>query len=137
MKNKNGIIKTIAYWIFTGLLTAMLLFSGIGALLKFDFLVEAMEHVSMPFTIMPILGIAYILGAIAIVLPGFLQLKEWAHVGVFFAMVAAISIHIMIGDNLETSFGSILLMLLNVTSFILRPANRRYRREVLAESKVS
>ena len=123
-KRKN--IKTITYWVVTGLLVFQLAFSGIGALIKLDFLVESMHHLNLPLYIMNILGIAYVLGAFAIIVPGFLKLKEWAHAGVVFTMTAALLSHIMIGDGFEEAFPSLVILLLNIASYLLRPDNRRF-----------
>ena len=123
---KQKKIKTIAYWIVTGLLVFQLAFSGIGALIKLDFLVESMRHLDLPLYIMNILGSAYVLGAIAIIVPGFLKLKEWAYAGVVFAMTAALLSHIMIGDGFEEAFPAAAILSLNVASYLLRPDNRRF-----------
>ena len=123
---KEKKIKTITFWVVTGLLVFQLAFSGIGALIKLDFLVESMRHLDLPLYIMNILGIAYVLGAIAIIVPGFLKLKEWAYAGVVFAMTAALLSHIMIGDGFEEAFPAVAIMSLNIASYLLRPDNRRF-----------
>ena len=123
---KRKKIKTITYWVVTGLLVFQLAFSGIGALIKLDFLVESMHHLELPLYIMNILGISYVLGAIAIIVPGFLKLKEWAYAGVVFAMTAALLSHIMIGDGFEEAFPAMAIMSLNIASYLLRPDNRRF-----------
>ena len=123
---KQKKIKTIAYWVVTGLLVIELSFSGIGALIKLDFLMESMHHLELPLYIMNILGIAYVLGAITIIVPGFLKMKEWAHAGVIFAMSAALMSHIMVGDGFQEAFPALLIMLLNIASYLLRPDNRRF-----------
>ena len=125
-KVKNKKIKTIAYWVVSGLLVFQLAFSGIGALIKLDFLIESMRHLDLPLYIMNILGSAYVLGAITIIVPGFLKLKEWAYAGVVFAMTAALLSHIMIGDGFEEAFPAAAILSLNVASYLLRPDNRRF-----------
>ena len=123
---KQKKVKMIAYWVVTGLLVIELSFSGIGALIKLDFLMESMHHLELPLYIMNILGIAYVLGAITIIVPGFLKMKEWAHAGVIFAMSAALMSHIMVGDGFQEAFPALLIMLLNIASYLLRPDNRRF-----------
>ena len=123
---KQKKIKTIAYWVVSGLLVFQLAFSGIGALIKLDFLIESMRHLDLPLYIMNILGSAYVLGAITIIVPGFLKLKEWAYAGVVFAMTAALLSHIMIGDGFEEAFPAAAILSLNVASYLLRPDNRRF-----------
>ncbi|HAP69388.1 MAG TPA: hypothetical protein DCR04_06625 [Flavobacteriales bacterium] len=126
MENKARTYKKLGYWTITALLTAMLAFSGIGALLKFDFLIEAMSNLGFPLSVMNILGTAYVLAAVAIAAPGFPKLKEWAHAGVFFAMSGGLASHLMNGDSFEETAGSLILMSLNIGSYLLRPDNRRF-----------
>ena len=123
---KGKKIKAIAYWVVTVLLVVQLAFSGIWALIKLDFLVEAMLHIGLPLYMMNILGLSYVLGAIAIIVPGFLKLKEWAYAGVFFAMSGALLSHIMIGDGFEEAFPPVVILLLSIASYHLRPENRRF-----------
>lgn len=78
--------RIIAYWIVTGLLAVALLGSGIGALTRQKFLVEAMQHLGFPLYVMRILGTWYVIAAVALVVPGLARVKEWAYAGIIFAM---------------------------------------------------
>ena len=118
-------IRPIAYWLITGILTFILSFSGIGALTRQEFLIEAMKHIGFPLYVMNILGIAYVLAAIAIIVPRLPQLKEWAYAGVVFAMVGAFTSHVSIGDTLAISAPTLVILSLTVASYILRPNSRR------------
>ena len=118
-------MKSIAYWGVTGLLTVILAFSGIGALTKQDFLIEAMQNIRFPLYVMRILGTAYVLGAIAIFAPGFPLLKEWAYAGVVFAMLAAFASHISIGDTFANTAPPFVILLIAGASYVLRPDSRR------------
>ena len=118
-------MKSYTYWAVTGLLTFILAFSGIGALTRQDFLIESMQHIGFPLYVMPILGTAYVLAAIAIILPGLPRLKEWAHAGVVFAMTAAFVSHVSIGDSFADMAPPLVILALNVASYILRPNSRR------------
>lgn len=126
MEKKSAInIKSIAYWAITGLLTFILAFSGIGALTRQEFLVEAMQHIGFPLYVMPILGTAYVLAAIAIIFPGLPRLKEWAYAGVVFAMTGAFVSHVSIGDAFADMAPPLVILALTVASYILRPKSRR------------
>ena len=118
-------MKSYTYWAVTGLLTFILAFSGIGALTRQDFLIESMQHIGFPLYVMPILGTAYVLAAIAIILPGLPRLKEWAYAGVVFAMTAAFVSHVSIGDVFADMAPPLVILALNVASYILRPKSRR------------
>ena len=118
-------MKSITYWSITGLLTFILFFSGIGALTKQEFLIEAMLHIGFPLYVMNILGTAYVLAAIAIIVPGFPKLKEWAYAGVVFAMTAAFASHVSIGDTFANAAPPLVILSLTVASYVLRPNSRR------------
>jgi hypothetical protein len=71
------------------------------------------------------LGIWKILGVAAVLAPRFPLIKEWAYAGFFFAMSGAAVSHITIGDPMGEIFPSLLLLVLTVTSWYLRPENRK------------
>jgi len=88
----------IFYWIFTVLLAAGI---GIGAI--FDAIndptaVAYITRLGYPAYIAPFLGVAKVLGVIAILVPGFPRLKEWAYAGIVFDMMGATYSSICIGD---------------------------------------
>ena len=118
-------LKSITYWAVTGLLTFVLLYSGIGALTKQEFLIESMHNISFPLYVMNILGTAYVLGAIAIIIPGIPWFKEWAYAGVVFAMTAAFASHVFIGDTFANMAPPLVILTLNIASYMLRPNSRR------------
>jgi hypothetical protein len=80
----------ILYWVFTGLFGAFMMFSAIPDIIVVP---EAVEFVTKklgyPEYIIPFLGVAKALGVIAILIPGFPRLKEWAYAGLFFDLVGA------------------------------------------------
>ena len=45
-----------------------------------------------------IIGVWKVLGAIAILVPGFARLKEWAYAGIFFDVTGAAASHWAVGD---------------------------------------
>lgn len=81
MKTKG---KMIAYWTVTSLLVFAIMLSGIGQLMQFGGNIELVTNLGYPLYILTILGIWKVLGAIALLMPGFPRLKEWAHAGIFF-----------------------------------------------------
>lgn len=85
--------KMIAYWSVTLLLVVALLLSGIGQLMQFGGNIELVTNLGYPLYILTILGIWKVLGAIALVTPGFPRLKEWVHAGIFFLMTGAALSH--------------------------------------------
>ena len=118
-------MRLIAFWSVTVLLTLILAFSGISALTKQDFLIEAMQSINFPLYVMNILGTAYVLAAMAIILPGLANLKEWAYAGVVFAMIAAFASHVSIGDTSANMAPPLVILFITGISYMLRPASRR------------
>src|SRR5690606_24088363 len=80
----------IIYWTVTGLFGAFMLFSAIPDIIVVP---EAVDMVSSqlgyPKYIIPFLGVAKTLGVIAILVPGFPRIKEWAYAGLFFDLIGA------------------------------------------------
>ncbi|MGW6384123.1 DoxX family protein [Peribacillus butanolivorans] len=113
----------IAYWTVTLLLAAAIMLSGIGQLMQYGGNVELVTNLGYPLYILTILGIWKVLGVIALVVPGFPRLKEWAHAGIFFLMTdAALS-----NDYGDYGFHIILPLsyaALNIASWALRPQSR-------------
>nr|WP_265333553.1 DoxX family protein [Paenibacillus guangzhouensis] len=56
------------------------------------------HHLGYPSYLLPFLGIAKLLGVIAIVVPGFPRLKEWAYAGFVFDLSGAMYSSISVGD---------------------------------------
>jgi uncharacterized membrane protein YphA (DoxX/SURF4 family) len=80
----------IIYWIVTGLFAAMMLMSGIqNAMNTADSVALISAGLGFPEYFVPMIGYAKILGAIAIVIPGFPRIKEWAYAGLFFDLAGA------------------------------------------------
>jgi len=80
----------IIYWICTILIIALMLFSAYGTFFMHtpdsD---KMMAAIAIPAYLMKMLAVAKILGAIAILIPGYPRLKEWAYAGYFFDLAGA------------------------------------------------
>lgn len=119
--------RTIAYWSVTLLLAAALTLSGIGQLMQVGGNLELVTSLGYPLYMMTILGVWKILGVLAIVVPGFPRLKEWAYAGIFFLMSGASLSHIFAHDYGDYGFNIFLPLgyaLLSILSWALRPKNR-------------
>lgn len=79
----------IAYWIITGLFSAFMIFSAIPDALSTDDAVKFMNQLGYPHYIISFLGVAKVLGVIAILIPGFKRITEWAYAGLFFDLAGA------------------------------------------------
>lgn len=121
MTKRNKII----YWIATTWLALGMTSTGIVQLIKMKEEVSMMNHLGYPLYILTILGIWKILGVIAVLIPKFPLLKEWAYAGFFFVMSGAVFSHVACGDEAKEFFGPILLLILTFVSWYFRPADRR------------
>ena len=88
----------IIYWVITGLFLAMMLWSAISSLSSNPQGQKIMEHLHYPVYLGKLLGVAKILGVIAILTPGFPRLKEWAYAGFTFDLIGAGFGFISVGD---------------------------------------
>lgn len=122
MTKRNKII----YWIATIWLSLGMLSTGIVQLIKMKEEVALFTQLGYPLYFLTILGIWKILGVVAVLIPKFTLLKEWAYAGFFFAMSGAVFSHIAIGDtSVSAYFGPILLLVLTVVSWYFRPADSK------------
>jgi len=118
--------KKVIYWIATVWLALGMFSTGIVQLFKLQPEAEAMvTRLGYPGYLLTILGIWKILGVIAVLVPRFPLLKEWAYAGFFFAMSGALYSHIVVGDGISEIFPPVLLLALTVVSWHLRPESRR------------
>lgn len=121
MTKRNRII----YWIATLWLALGMTATGIVQLIPMKEEVEMIQRLGYPLYFLTLLGVWKLLGVIAILIPKFGLLKEWAYAGFFFAMSGAVVSHLAIKDEASTLFGPVLLIVLTVVSWYFRPENRK------------
>jgi len=118
--------RKVAYWASTGIITALMCFAAFSYLSGDPKAVEGFAKVGYPQQLRIILGIVKPLGALALVVPGFVKLKEWAYAGFTFAWICAVVAHYSVGQKGEAVFPLVLMGVLYV-SYVTRPANRAWR----------
>lgn len=121
MSKRNKII----YWVATLWLSLGMTSTGIVQIIKLKEEAEMMRHLGYPDYFMPILGVWKILGVVAILVPKFPVVKEWAYAGFFIAMSGALVSHVAVGDGAKEFFGPTLLIVLTVISWYFRPEGRK------------
>ena len=124
MTKRNKII----YWIATIWLALGMVSTGVVQLIKTregQGGVDMITHLGYPTYLLTIIGIWKILGVIALVIPRNPLLKEWAYAGFFFIMTGAIFSHIALGDPAAELIPSLLLLVLTITSWYFRPADKK------------
>jgi uncharacterized membrane protein YphA (DoxX/SURF4 family) len=88
----------ITYWIFTGLLAVLMLFSSISSIMVVPEAIAGFKHLGYPIYLIPFLGVAKLLGVVALLVPGFPRLKEWVYAGFVYDLIGAVYSSISVGD---------------------------------------
>jgi uncharacterized membrane protein YphA (DoxX/SURF4 family) len=80
-------MKAMGYWTTPGILA--LLAGGAAELAHYRPTIDGIVHLGYPVYFVTIIGVWKVLGALALLAPGFPRLKEWAYAGIFFNMTGA------------------------------------------------
>jgi hypothetical protein len=123
MENKKS--KNIGYWAVTGFLCFGMLLGGSGQLYRASFNVDGIVHLGFPVYVLTIIGLWKILAVIAILIPKYLLLKEWAYAGLFFLLSGGVVAHFASGDGILAALPVFMFTCLTLISWYLRPTNRR------------
>ena len=124
MKKRDKII----YWIATIWLALGMVATGGVQLFKAkegQGGADMITHLGYPVYLLTLLGAWKILGVVAVLIPKFSLVKEWAYAGFFFVMSGAIFSHIALGDSVVEILPALLLLALTVISWYFRPADRK------------
>jgi len=122
MEKRNLII----YWVATALLAFGMLASGIQQVMLTSAMKELISKLGYPAYLLVILGVWKILGVIAILIPKFKLLKEWAYAGFFFTMTGALISHLVAGDNgIKEILGPVMQTVFIILSWYFRPVSRK------------
>jgi uncharacterized membrane protein YphA (DoxX/SURF4 family) len=120
--------KNIAYWTTTLLVAFFIGSGGVGQVVRLQGTVDGFVHIlGYPLYFVTILGVWKVLGAIAILVPGFPRLKEWAYAGIFFDLTGAAASSAAVGGYGAYGFhvlAPLVIAGLTVTSWALRPPSR-------------
>ena len=118
--------RIIAYWVTTGLLVFELALGGVWDILRVPQVRGLIERLGYPSYFLVILGIWKLLGAVALVVPRFPRLKEWAYAGVIFDLTGAIASLLASGLIDAGTLGYPIVMIgVTVASWAMRPPSRR------------
>ena len=120
--------KSIVYWTMTILVAMPIGSGGVGQILQFLANPHGVVPVlSYPMYFFAILGFWKVLGAIAILVPRFPRLKEWAYAGIFFDLTGAAASCAAVGGYGAYGFHVIAPLIITgfcVASWALRPPSR-------------
>lgn len=124
----------VIYWIFTGLLVVLMGGGAIPDIISVPSAVELFKHLGYPAYLLPFLGIAKLLGVIAILIPGFPRLKEWAYAGLVFDLAGAMYSSIAVGDPVSNWMMFLIGFILIAGSYIY--ANKKAKLAVSTDRGV-
>lgn len=126
-------MKAIGYWVTT-IFTALELLAGGAtdlmhgrtALVAGEPVAEVLAHLGYPVYLLTILGVWKVLGAMALLVPRFPRLKEWAYAGSFFVYTGAVASGVVRGLDDPGTFiwPPLIFAVLTFASWTLRPQNR-------------
>lgn len=114
----------IGYWVATALLVLAFVAGGVMDLRQPHELLESMKALGYPPYFTTLLGVWKLAGALALVVPGFPRVKEWAYAGMFFDLTGAAVSHAAVGDPLSKVLVPLALTGVLVASWALRPSSR-------------
>ena len=117
--------KLIWYWIITVILSFCIFSGGLVQAVQAEGVLKGFKPLGYPIYFISIIGVWKMLGIIAILIPGFKLLKEWAYAGLFFVMSGAVISHIASNDISAQIIAPALLAVFTVLSWYLRPADRK------------
>jgi uncharacterized membrane protein YphA (DoxX/SURF4 family) len=90
--------------------------SGLGFAMVAPAAAEGMNHLGYPFYIIRFLGVAKLLGAMAVLVGKFPRIKEWAYAGMAFDLAGAAYSHFCSGDG-PKALGPLMILLFEGLSY--------------------
>jgi len=120
-------ITKIVYWGATLWLALGLFSTGVAQLLGMPGQggADMMAKLGYPAYLMSLLGVWKILAVVALLVPKFPLLKEWAYAGIFFLMSGAVFSHIAVHDPAIESLPGLFLLGLTALSWYFRPESKK------------
>jgi hypothetical protein len=120
--------KPTVYWTMTILVALPIGSGGVGQIAQYLANPRGVvPELGYPLYFFAILGFWKVLGTIAILMPRFPRLKEWAYAGIFFDLTGAAASCAWVGGYGAYAFHVIAPLILTgflVTSWMLRPESR-------------
>lgn len=105
-------------WIVTGLLATLILLSAVPDVLRIQGALQVFRHLGYPPYLLLFLGTAKILGVVAVLVPGFPRIKEWAFAGLTYDVLGALYSHLSVGDPAGTWMPAFLALVLVGGSYV-------------------
>ena len=119
--------KPVLYWVTTVILALGVVSGGISQAAHNQDTIAGIMALGYPLYFITVLGVWKVFGGLAILIPRFPRVKEWAYAGIFFEMTGAALSHAVCGDLGASAFhliAPLLFAILAIVSWALRPESR-------------
>jgi hypothetical protein len=117
--------RTIGYWATTAVVAIAFAAGAVFDLSGAPEVVAVIDRLGYPAYLATLLGFWKGLGVVALLVPRFERLKEWAYAGMFFDLSGAAVSHVAAGDAVSQTVVPLVLLGLVMASWRLRPESRR------------
>src|SRR4051794_14897195 len=107
MKGRN-----ITYWIATVFLCGFMAFAAYAYLTREPTMMASFESLGYPTYVPTILGVAKVLGLLALLVPAMPLVKEWAYAGLAFTFIGALWSHLVMHQEKQLLMPVVALVLL-------------------------
>lgn len=107
------------YWIVTVFLAVFIIMTAVPDILQVPLAVSIVRRLGYPLYLLPFLSVAKTLGVIAVLVPHFRTLKEWAYAGLVFDVTGALYSHLSVGDPISAWAPAVIALLLIFGSYAL------------------
>lgn len=109
--------RSITFWITTGVVTAMMLFSGFAYLTN-PAMATAFDHLGFPSYFRIELGTAKLLGAVVLILPVIPRVvRQFAYFGFAITFASAFIAHLSSGDPMSRAILPVIFLILLIVSY--------------------
>ena len=109
----------IYYWILTVLFAGFMIFSAIPDMLCIQQAIDFITKLGYPVYFIPFIGVAKLLGSIAILIPGYPRIKEWAYAGLIYDLIAAMYSSMATGETPSNYLPMLIFIALAFASYFL------------------
>jgi hypothetical protein len=118
-------MRRVAYWVCTGLVAFFIGSGGLAYAVQVPDVVRGVVALGFPVHFIVLLGVWKVLGSIAILVPGFPLIREWAYPGIMIDLTGAAYTSVAAGGEWWHVAAHLSIAVLVVASWALRPESRR------------
>ena len=122
---RRASLRTTVYWALTLFIALEMVAGSFWDVLRIEYVRVVMAHLGYPPFLPTIIGVWKLPCAVALLLPRFPRLKEWAYAGAFFNYYGAVASHLFAGDGPHQWAGPLVFAGFAFGSWALRPPSRR------------